>query len=83
MRMEVDLPAPLGPTKPKTSPRRHVQVQAVDGHQGAEAPHEPASLDDDFVRISAGTVALGTVVMGTVLLGTVVSRGCRLRALRS
>ena len=37
MRMVVDLPAPLGPRKPKISPLATVQVDAVHGHEVAEA----------------------------------------------
>ena len=36
MRMVVDLPAPFGPRKPKTSPFADFEIDPVDGHKIAE-----------------------------------------------
>ena len=44
MRISVDLPEPLGPRQPKISPRRTLQIDAVDGDARAEAAREPARL---------------------------------------
>ncbi len=38
MRRVVVLPAPSGPTRPKSSPRATAKVEAVHGDEGAEAP---------------------------------------------
>ena len=51
MRMVVDLPAPLGPRKPKISPARDLEADAVHGHERAEALLR--SSDDDRVAIPA------------------------------
>ncbi len=37
MRMVVDLPAPLGPRKPKISPRPDLEVDVIDSDEIAEA----------------------------------------------
>ena len=46
MRMVVDLPAPLLPRRPKTSPCSDAEAQVVDRHEGAEALDEVLDLDD-------------------------------------
>jgi len=35
--MVVDLPAPLGPRKPKNCPGGHAQIDAIDGDEFSEA----------------------------------------------
>ena len=52
MRMVVDLPAPLGPRKPKTSPLLTARAEVVDGDEIAEALDEV--LDHDGVRRGSG-----------------------------
>jgi hypothetical protein len=46
MRMVVDLPAPLGPRKPKISPRRTSKLTRFDGHEAAEALLQVANAAD-------------------------------------
>ena len=46
----VVLPAPLGPSRPKTSPRADVEVDPVDGDQVAIALDQAADLDDRIAR---------------------------------
>ncbi len=48
IRTVVDLPAPLGPRNPKISPSGHLEVDAVDGGQVAEATNQPAGFDRMF-----------------------------------
>ena len=43
--MVVVLPAPLGPSRPKHSPRRIVEVEPVDGGDVAVALAQPADFD--------------------------------------
>ena len=45
MRMVVDLPAPLGPRKPSTSPGPHVEADVLDGGDAAVALGETVGLD--------------------------------------
>ena len=37
IRLSVVLPAPLGPSRPKTSPLGHLEVDVIDGGEIAEA----------------------------------------------
>ena len=53
MRMVEVLPAPLGPRNPNASPRAHVDVDAVDRGEVAEALHQPAGVDQGFVASRA------------------------------
>ena len=46
MRMVVDLPAPLGPSTPKISPRAHLQRHVAHRHERAEAPRQMLGVDD-------------------------------------
>ena len=50
--MVVDLPAPLGPRKPKISPGADVERDAVDGGELAVALDEPADLHRGSGRLS-------------------------------
>ena len=45
MRMVVDLPAPLGPRNPNTSPLLDLEADAIDGHEAAEPLFQV--FDDD------------------------------------
>jgi hypothetical protein len=45
MRMVVDLPAPLGPRKPTTSPRAYLEADDVHGREAAEALGQALALD--------------------------------------
>ena len=62
--MVVVLPAPLGPSRPKHSPRRDLEVEAVDGeHVGRVALHQAAAADGEVGhagrKITRGPGALG------------------------
>ena len=50
IRIVEDLPAPFGPRNPNASPRRDLDVDAVDRGEVAEALHQAASEDHRFVR---------------------------------
>ena len=50
MRMEVVLPLPFGPRKPKISPLRHLHGEVVDDGPVAEAFGHPLDIDDDLRR---------------------------------
>ena len=52
MRIVLDLPAPLGPRKPKASPRRTVDVDAVDGGEVAEPLGQPPGAQQNVVAQS-------------------------------
>ena len=45
--MVVVLPAPLGPSRPTISPFGHVEVDAVDGHERAEALAQLVDADGE------------------------------------
>ena len=44
----VVLPAPFGPSRPKTSPARDLEIDAVDGGDVAVALDQAADPDDRF-----------------------------------
>ena len=52
MRSRVLLPAPLGPSTARHSPRRKVHVDAVDRPAIAEGLHQAAAADQDVLRYS-------------------------------
>ena len=60
MRMVELLPAPLGPRKPKASPRLHLDVDAVDGRRVAEALDQAAGGHERRRRSRGPTVAATT-----------------------
>ena len=45
IRIVVDLPAPFGPSRPRQIPGGHVEVEAVDRRDLAEALNDAAQLD--------------------------------------
>ena len=47
IRIVVDLPAPLGPRKPTTSPRRDGEGDVIDGGESAEAFGQPLDFDQN------------------------------------
>ena len=56
IRIVDDLPAPLGPRKPNASPRRDLDVDAVDGGEVAEALHQAAGQDHRVPRARWSTL---------------------------
>ena len=51
MRIVVDLPAPLGPSRPTHVPVGHVEVEAVDGGDRAEAFDDAAQADGEIGHV--------------------------------
>ena len=49
--MVVVLPAPLGPSRPKHSPRAHLEVEAVDRHDVAVALDQRAAGDGGVAHL--------------------------------
>ena len=58
MRMKVVLPLPLGPRKPKISPRAHLQIDVIDDGAVAEPLGHAAHVDGEFAQASASRVKL-------------------------
>ena len=52
MRKVVVLPAPLGPSRPKISPRSDLEADMIDRSEGPEPPDQVVDLDDHFVAVS-------------------------------
>ena len=52
--MQVDFPAPFGPDHGGDPGRREVEVDAVDGGEGAEALRQPPDFDDRLLRVRRG-----------------------------
>ena len=67
----VDLPAPLGPRKPSTSPRATVERHVVDRQDRAEPPMQMAHVDH---RVHAGPVSQGAAVLGPLFALRVIPR---------
>ena len=87
IRIVVDLPAPLGPSRPKQTPRRHLEVEAVDrgdlsvALDRAADRYRGAAHAAEHTAVAAGTRALPAPVARSRAL-TPAGRGVDLRRRR-
>ncbi len=51
IRISVDLPAPFGPSRPKTSPWLHFETQAVHGNKIAEPLRQIFDFDGGMIHV--------------------------------